>query len=515
MEELDKNNNDFQTDWAFNDDFTKYIHISEAKSGLNGYYCLGCKKQMQAVKGKIRTHYFRHHAKDVDKNTTECVVANRKYRELIARDILHRLKELKVPAVYKFPPKNIDGLPNELKPSETIKAHRVKSELTFYEDEDCKVRHGQNPNIDERYLLIRPDITFFNEKNQPLLLVEFVVTHKIDNEKRAKLKRLGLNTVQIIIPKKPEPEIEKALKTRSKVKWVYHEIEANTNYVFVSKSTDSRIWEIDDDQKRIFEESYKCRTSQIKYLIRSVKRALESQSYQRIEQHFESEISRVERATESERKKLGDMENRFENEIRAQLAGEFQAIEFQENQFNEEERSFQKNTTDLENRYFDKIAGIRQEQREISNLTREELEDHRTEDEIKEQFRDKAESMEGDFITERRRIERNIETQRKRIEELIQEKASLTKQFGQLERDEQNEFERKTRELGEEEANLEGTVREEFYRDVRTNPRKFSKGVKNILEAQRMGHDFEDAKCEENRYKRARELFVKGAWKTW
>ena len=44
---------DFQNDWAFNEDFTEYIHISEAKSGKQGYYCLGCKKEM--INDNLRT----------------------------------------------------------------------------------------------------------------------------------------------------------------------------------------------------------------------------------------------------------------------------------------------------------------------------------------------------------------------------------------------------------------------------------------------------------------------------
>ena len=324
---------DFQTDWAFNDDFTTHIHITEAKSGLNGYYCLGCKKQMQAVKGQIRTHYFRHHAKDVDRNNDECVVANRTYRERIAKDILHRLKELKVPAVYKYPPKNSEGSPNKIAESTVIKAHKVKSELTFYEDDNCVIQFGQNPNVNARYLLIRPDITFFNNKNEPILLVEFVLTHKINNEKRVKLKRLGLNTVQIIVPKKSESDIEKALKSRTKVKWIYNEIEASTKYVFIPQSDNSGVRSLDDDQQRVFEESYKCRTSQIKYLIRAVKRALESQSYKRAEQHFDEEISRVEKATEKVKQELRALEERYGQEVFSEFAGEFEAFELQEKEF--------------------------------------------------------------------------------------------------------------------------------------------------------------------------------------
>ncbi|RZK15281.1 MAG: hypothetical protein EOO43_15300, partial [Flavobacterium sp.] len=46
----------------------KPIHISEAESGRKGYFCLGCKKEMQAVKAKKekRMSYFRHDPKDVD-----------------------------------------------------------------------------------------------------------------------------------------------------------------------------------------------------------------------------------------------------------------------------------------------------------------------------------------------------------------------------------------------------------------------------------------------------------------
>ncbi|UKM63884.1 hypothetical protein GSB9_00430 [Flavobacteriaceae bacterium GSB9] len=547
-------NTDYQTDWAFNDDFTQYIHISDAKSGLNGYFCLGCKKEMQAAKGKIREHYFRHHAVDVDKDTTECVRANRKYRELLARDILHRLKEIKVPAVYKFPPKNVDGLPNQLIHAQTIRAHSVKSELTFYEDENCIVQYGQNPNINERYLLIRPDITFFNEKNEPILLIEFVVTHKIDDEKRVKLKRLGLNTVQIIIPKKPEPEIEKALKSQSKVKWVYNEIEANTNYIYIPYSTNNGVWEIDDEQRGIFEESYKCRANQISNLIRSVRRALDSESYKRAEHQFESEISRVETATKAEKSGLEDMERRIENEIRVQLAGEFQAIEFQEEQLNQDESEFRAYKADLERRYLAKHKNIRGEQESIDKLEKQQRKDKRTEAEVREYFIRETEKLERDFIAGRDAISRDIESRRANITELEKEQADLPdefrrlaaekqyafesagnrleaeernlpvefgeleanseREFRELEAEERSHFEAEARRLEQEESNLETTVRDEFYRAIENTPRELSKGISSILEARRVGNDFVNAKSKEQRYQSARELFRKGTWKT-
>jgi hypothetical protein len=48
-----------ENDWA-NDVKDNPIHISQAESGLKGYYCMGCNKEMQAVKMKNPKHqsYF-------------------------------------------------------------------------------------------------------------------------------------------------------------------------------------------------------------------------------------------------------------------------------------------------------------------------------------------------------------------------------------------------------------------------------------------------------------------------
>jgi len=383
---------DYQNDWAFNEDFKEHIHISDAKRGLQGYYCLGCKKEMQAVKGQKKAHYYRHHASNVDKDKTECVVANRNYRERLAKDILQRLKQLKLPEVYKFPPVGVNGAPNLLKSSEIIVAHSVKSELTFYENEDCEVKFGKNDSIDKRYLLIRPDVTFFNKEGMPILLVEFVVTHKIDNEKRNKLNRLGLNTVQIIIPKKNGEEIEQALKSKSKLKWVYNDLEAKHKYVFVSKGNNQSIWSIDDDQRRIFEESYTCRTSQLKYLIRTVKRAFESQSYKRTEQRIRQQISRVEDATKRERQGLEDLERQHGAE-----------------EFTEQERC-RNEKTDLERRYKSKECEIREDQSKEGKLIQEYYNSGSLGKEIKERYRIKERGIWEDIqfqqgVTEKLRLE--------------------------------------------------------------------------------------------------------------
>ncbi|WP_179320364.1 hypothetical protein [Winogradskyella helgolandensis] len=518
---------DFQTDWAFEDDFTTHVHISNAESGLNGYYCLGCKKEMQAVKGQIREHYFRHHAKDVDKNNTECVVANRKYRELIARDILQRLKQLKLPAVYKYPPNKSDGLPSLLESAKIIEASKVKSELTFYEDEDCNVKYGQNPNIDERHLLIRPDITFFNEKQEPILLVEFVVTHKIDNEKRIKLKRLGLNTVQIIIPKKPEDEIEKALKSSTKVKWVYNEVEANTKYIYVSKSSSNGVWEIDDEQRRIFEESYKCRANQISNLIRSVKRIMESQPYKRAEHHFESEISRIESATKAEQQRLDEMEASIDQEVREELAGSFQAIESEEEKFSTEEKSFQREFKNLETRYLNKRSSLEQEQSELSRGYEQQVVFGDTEDGIRAESRIRKIDIKGESESIRNaidRIRREIEGLPEAFKQLeIDATERFTANRGK-EDSEQKDIELKIENFGdytkEEERKLELEFEELGEKaTARINQRdskgdsELSKRIESVLKAGRISSNYDERLKTYERYKVYLELARGGTWK--
>ncbi|PVW11999.1 coiled-coil domain-containing protein [Marixanthomonas spongiae] len=563
-------NIDYQNDWAYNDDFTRHIHISEAKRGLNGYYCLGCKKEMQAVKGLKRAHYYRHHAINVDKDTTECVVASRKYRELIARDILQRLKELKVPDVYKFPPKGQDGSPMLLQSSETIKAYKVKSELTFYEDENCNVKFGQNPEIDKRFLLIRPDITFFNEMEEPILLIEFVVSHKIDDEKKLKLKRLGLNTVQIIIPKKPETEIEKALKSRSKVKWVYNESEANTKYIFISETTDNGVRSIDDNQREIFEESYKCRASQIKYLIRTVKRALESQSYKRTEQLFESEISRVKKSTRTEQKRLEEMEARIDKEVRSQFKGQKIPYERQRGELDKAENEFQEYFANLERRYKSKKREIGAKQEAVDNDKRAELEIGWSEETVRERFREDSErlrvefekiskefgqliqaerrsiselllekeelpgehrklereeldrltrrkneikkSIEEEFRLEEEIISKDIEKEERIIGELRDKERALSQKFKQLEDREQKSFREKEARISEEGELSEESIFKRLLEEVKSPTNRLPKRFKFILEAKRVGHDYKDAQRQEKRYKRAREFFNKGTW---
>lgn len=292
-------------DWAKNVK-GEHLYIDNAPSGRQGYFCIGCDKQMDAVirkKNPKYRSYFRHVPVDVSKNETPCTFSNREYREILATDILQRLKTIKVPSVYKYPPKREEGNPVLLEKAKFITAHKVKSQLTFYEDNEGAIKFGKNPDVEDRCLLIRPDVIFFDANDNPILFIELVVTHKVSEEKKIKLRRLGIDTVSVIVPKSSEQEIEDNFKTTKKIKWEYNGNEANTKYVPVSSGTSERVLEFDAEQRRIFEESNSCRKARLNNTLRSIKKCLQSESYRRTEYHFESEISRIETATKAERER--------------------------------------------------------------------------------------------------------------------------------------------------------------------------------------------------------------------
>ncbi len=110
------------------------IHISEAESGKKGYFCMGCKREMQAVKQskENRRSFFRHDHNAL-KGEGLCTFSDETYRHQIAKQYLINIKKVKVPAVYKFPPKDFDGIANLISKEKYIEASFVIPELSFYE----------------------------------------------------------------------------------------------------------------------------------------------------------------------------------------------------------------------------------------------------------------------------------------------------------------------------------------------------------------------------------------------
>jgi hypothetical protein len=279
------------------------IHISQAQSGRKGYFCLGCKKEMQAVIShkSNRISYFRHDF-SASKGLPKCTFSDESYRHKLAKEFLIRTKTIKVPSLYKYPPRGVTGNALLISEAQFIHGVTVKPELYFYENEESEICWSKSAfSEDTKHLLLKPDIAFFNELDKPILLVEIVVTHKITESKQLDLKRLGINTVQVTIPKDSPENIERVFETTNRTKWIYNYEQEITDYIQLSNSHSEGILPIDEDQRKLFEESIKCRAAQINNLIRAIRKCLGSEQFRNSSVDFESEISRVERNTERER----------------------------------------------------------------------------------------------------------------------------------------------------------------------------------------------------------------------
>lgn len=524
-------------DWANNIEGNP-IHITQAESGAKGYYCMGCDKQMQAVKRKIKEYksYFRHHVKDVDNSKTECVHASREYREKLAFLYFMRTKQITVPAVYKFPPKGIEGFPNLLKEKETIFAHKVDKEVTFFEDEDGIIHWEKDVKVEERYLWIRPDAVFFDKDGKPILFIEFVVTHKPDIDKLNKLQRLGINTVQIVIPKLPEVELEKEISKVSKVKWTYNEIESNTEYVPISEGNTEGIPSIDDDQRKLFEESYKCRAAQVGNLIRSITRCLESQSYKRAERLFEQEIQRIEKATREHQSRLDDIQDGIEKEIYSELGNRSEEID-------NGKEEFQKYYSGLEKRYNKKRDQLIEEESYIEAEIEFKYSFGESEDTIHEEFERKRreleyqetdlDAMQEVYRREENSIDRDIRENRALEDYFGGTEESIRDKFEQHEKSEQENFEQLRKGIESKIANigkLKADIESEFRSDIERRYKQITKRVdkrdvqggdelseriKSILELRGLFDSYTNGQTAIEKYRKGIQLIKNGTWKEW
>ena len=586
-----ENDNDF--DWALREKDQKQIHITELSAedkGKKGYRCLGANCGNQLIAVPIRKNpkykpYFKHAPVNIKKGEKGCAFSSIEYREALASSILTRLKKIKVPPIYKVNPQNCDEY-KLIEESKYINASSVKSQVTFFEDKEGNIHWGKYPEIKNKFLVRRPDVVFFNSKGYPILLIELVTTNKLDDDKIADLYRLGIDTIQVIVPRTSEEEIEKNFHSIKNTKWVYNEKEATANYIHVFGGNNQRILESNELQDRLFKESYRCRIFRIKDLIRTIGKCLESEQYGSIEHYLNSEISRVERNTESAQQRLGDLEVQYSTEAYSRNRSIEDGIrknqdEFQQNfsaeekelrggidkaeqrlgEMEESNRSAAHNRnrgeeedvvsrrTDLEGRYLSKNRSIGQgfeenyrfqkigisvkrkiegEERIVKRY-REEKEDITRR--IEREGNDIEEEIVSKIVFEDAEINR-IEEEERNLEQKVRDEINfkinieerdiydLRKQQERVKveiREEfrgENEFEdSEIYRLEREEKNIERTVREEFYREIKESSSGLPREIKAILDAKRVGITFAVTEREEERYKRASEIFDKGTWK--
>lgn len=410
------------------------VHISQVESGRKGYYCLGCDREMQAKKGLHLAHHFAHDPKDV-LNKGKCTYSDETYRHKLAKEILQRIKQIKVPTLYKYPPPGVEGRPYKLKDAEFISAESVRIELTFFEDGEGYVDYGKNINVEpdsNKFLLIKPDVTFFDESENPILLIEIVATHKITDEKLSRIRKLGINTIQITIPKDSPEEIENTFFKTTRTQWVYNYEQEQATYVPPSKGDNEGVPPLDDFQSKLLEavESYECRASQIRNLIRGLNKCLESQPYIDFEHFLREELQRVEGNSEGHRERLRGLQEQHKARIEEELAMEMGDVKQQEAAVTEESKLLDEKRRGLEERYYRK---------------REELE--RTQKDYRSEWQDEIDGIEGEF----ERLGTDADNFRRRHEQIRREEST----FEQRIRDEINRVEEETRATTDAIADLE------------------------------------------------------------
>ena len=115
---------------------------------------------------------------------------------------------------------------------------------------------------------------------------------------------MGIDCIQVIIPKDSPENIEKVFEKTNRTKWIYNNEQESREYIPVSLSGGEGISFIDEDQRKFFEESFKCRMSQVGNLIRTINRCVGAEQFREIVENLRSEISRVTRNSELARENI-------------------------------------------------------------------------------------------------------------------------------------------------------------------------------------------------------------------
>lgn len=157
--------------------------------------CPYCKKPLIAKKGKIKEHHFAH------QSTDNCEYGYQTSLHLLAKEIFSEM------TTYTLPPIAVDT---------------IHGTIAFHQN-------GFNIHIDRVYLEHRldniiPDIVI--ETNNKKIFVEIYVTHRVDNTKLAKLKDIGISTIEVDLSKVShlitKEELKEILTKGENAYWIYN-----------------------------------------------------------------------------------------------------------------------------------------------------------------------------------------------------------------------------------------------------------------------------------------------------
>lgn len=295
------------------------IEIFNAPSGRGDYFCRSCKNEMVAVHRKIprAMSYFRHYVPDPT-SRKKCTYSDFEERVKVALELLQQSKSIKVPSIYMYPPDGSDGPPYKISAPKDIKAYKILTSRYFYEDSDQNLHWGDERQISELKFLLKADAVLFDQKDEILLLVVFAKSHAMNNDLKDRILCLRINTVQITLPRESVEGIGKVFQKTHHTKWLYNKDYATTKYVRLPDGHSDGIPEVDELQRRFFEENFYCRRSQITRAVRKITKYLESQQYRDAEDTIRAQIERIDQEENDFAKEYRELEERIKDEIRAE-----------------------------------------------------------------------------------------------------------------------------------------------------------------------------------------------------
>ena len=335
------------------------VLIRDARSGRGGYYCFDCHKELQAVHRHVpRTvSYFRHDPKYAAEPGFRCAYSDETTRHQLGKQILQRLARIKVPAVVKRAPDGQEGAPMVISVAKEVHAHVVRTEVFFFLNEQGGIGWSQKrPN--EAEFLIRVDVAFFDKHDNPTLLIELAATHRVDEEKRARLILLGIDAVEVSLPTGYPEEIEEACLSTERTKWLHNEAEHKASYVRPTNISRGGVQEPDGHQGVIPDEKFGCRRARIGILIRAIEKCLGTEQYCEAEYRLESDISRAKERSKRTEAELRDRRSRDRTRIEKRFAEEMERLGKGEAEIEGAEAEFGGQEKDLERRYHKKAAEL-------------------------------------------------------------------------------------------------------------------------------------------------------------
>ncbi|MCR4716705.1 MAG: hypothetical protein K5656_05950 [Lachnospiraceae bacterium] len=167
------------------------VSIEDVKNGLKcECLCPSCGSQLIARKGEKNIWHFAHHGE------SDCNSGSESALHLMAKNILLENKEVFIPAIY----------------------YSDLGKVCKYTDVELE---------SHKYEGVIPDVLMTNKDSSTVLFVEIYVSHAVDDDKRKKLERLNIPTIEIdlrdMIEDYTEESVAKTIITGDRTKWIWNE----------------------------------------------------------------------------------------------------------------------------------------------------------------------------------------------------------------------------------------------------------------------------------------------------